>query len=165
MGDGCDSGEGEQMEEEHLDLIRGDNLAACHLSAGEKEQVMQQGGEHLEELSGHLGDNQALLQMEDSGVFSGYDLRNNENVTTEGAGLYSAHLFSKKAGEVIRKHDRQTPLFLYLAFQGILKPLQVPDKYAWLYQPYRRLTKESRRRGMVTALDDGACRTRCIGTR
>ena len=65
MGDGCDSGEGEQMEEEHLDLIQGDNLAACHLSAGEKEQVMQQGGEHLEELSGHLGDNQALLQMED----------------------------------------------------------------------------------------------------
>ena len=63
MGDGCDSGEGEQMEEEHLDLIQGDNLAACHLSAGEK--VMQQGEEHLEELSGHLGDNQALLQMED----------------------------------------------------------------------------------------------------
>jgi hypothetical protein len=60
MGDGCDSGEGEPMEEEHLDLIQGDNLAACHPS-GEKDQ----GEEHLEELSGHLGDNQALLQMED----------------------------------------------------------------------------------------------------
>ena len=64
MGDGCDSGEGEQMEEEHLDLIQGNNLAACLLS-GEKEQVMQQGQEHLEEFSGHLGDNQTLLQMED----------------------------------------------------------------------------------------------------
>ena len=87
-------------------------------------------------------------------MFSGYDLRNNENVTTEGAGLYSAHLFSKKAGEVIRKHDRPTPLFIYLAFQSLHKPLQVPDKYARLYQPYGRLTKESRRGGMVTALDE-----------
>ena len=65
MGDGCDSGEGEQMDEEHLDLIQGDNLEACHLSGKEKEQVMQLGEEHLEEFSGHLGDNQALLQMED----------------------------------------------------------------------------------------------------
>ena len=81
-------------------------------------------------------------------MFSGYDLRNNEHVTTEGAGLYSAHLFSKKAGEVIRKYDRQTLLFLYLASQSIQKPLQVPDKYVWLYQPYRGLTTESRRRGM-----------------
>ena len=81
-------------------------------------------------------------------MFSGYDLRNNENVTTKSAGLYSDHQLSEKAGEVIRKYDRQTLLFLYLASQSIQKPLQVPDKYAWLYQPYGRLTKESRRRGM-----------------
>ena len=64
MGDGCDSGEGEQMEEEQVDLIQGDNLAAAvHLSAGEKQQVMQQGQEeHLEELSSHLEGNQTLLQ-------------------------------------------------------------------------------------------------------
>ena len=82
MGDGCDSGEGEQMDEEHLDLIQGDNLEACHLSGKEKEQVMQLGEDHLDEFSGHLGDsplqrdnleelsghlggNTALLQMED----------------------------------------------------------------------------------------------------
>merc|ERR1719264_783599 len=102
----------------------------------------------------HSEDYYSRQSKDTSGVFSGYDLRNNKNVTTEGAGLYSAHLFSKKAGEVIRKHDRKTPLFLYLAFQSIHKPLQVPDKYARLYQPYGRLTKESRRRGMVTALDE-----------
>merc|ERR1719450_1637999 len=79
MGDGCDSGEGEQMDEEHLDLIQGDNLEACQFSGKEREQ---QGDEHLEEFSGHLGDsplqrdnleelsghlggNTALLQMED----------------------------------------------------------------------------------------------------
>ena len=102
----------------------------------------------------HSEDYYSRQSKDTSGVFSGYDLRNNESVTTEGAGLYSAHLFSKKAGEVIRKHDPRTPLFLYLAFQSIHKPLQVPDKYARLYQPYGRLTKESRRRGMVTALDE-----------
>ena len=48
------------MEEEHFDLIQGSNLAACLLS-GEKGP----GQQHLEELSGHLRDNQALLQMED----------------------------------------------------------------------------------------------------
>ena len=31
---------------------------------------------------------------------------------------------------------------------------QVPDRYARLYQPYGRLTKESQRLGMVTALDE-----------
>ena len=100
----------------------------------------------------HSEDYYSRQSKDTSGVFSGYDLRNNENVTTEGAGLYSAHLFSKKAGEVIRKHDRKTPLFLYLAFQSIHKPLQVPDKYARLYQPYGRLTEESRRREMDQSL-------------
>ena len=64
MGDGCDSGEGEQMEEEQLDLMQGDPMEACHL-IGEKEQMMRQGQEHLENLSAHLGDNQALLQMDE----------------------------------------------------------------------------------------------------
>merc|ERR1712083_1122917 len=64
MGDGCDSGEGEQMEEEQLDLMQGDPMVACHL-IGEKEQMMRQGQEHLENLSAHLGDNQALLQMDE----------------------------------------------------------------------------------------------------
>ena len=60
MGDGCDSGEGEQMEEEQVDLMHGENLAAAaHLTAGGKQQGQ---GEHLEELSSHLGDNQTLLQ-------------------------------------------------------------------------------------------------------
>jgi len=102
----------------------------------------------------HSEDYYSRQSKDTSGVFSGYDLRSNESVTTEGAGLYSASLFSGKAAEVIMKHDRQTPLFLYLAFQSIHKPLQVPDEYARLYQPYGKLSKESRRRGMVTALDE-----------
>ena len=86
-------------------------------------------------------------------LFRGYDLRHNETVTQEGEGEYSAHLFSRKAVEII-KSAGEKPLFLYLSFQSIHKPIQVPDSYARLYQPYGRLTKDSRRAGMVTALDE-----------
>ena len=86
-------------------------------------------------------------------MFQGYDLRHNETVTREGKGGYSAHLFSRKAVEVIQGAGEE-PVFLYLSFQSIHKPLQVPDSYARLYQPYGRLTKESRRKGMITALDE-----------
>ena len=58
MGDGCDSGEGEQMEEEQVDLLQG-SLQDCHL-LGEKQE------EHLDDFSAHLaGNNQALLQMDE----------------------------------------------------------------------------------------------------
>ena len=73
-------------------------------------------------------------------LFQGYDLRHNETVTHEGEGEYSAHLFSRKAVEVIQE-ARKDPFFLYLSFQSIHKPIQVPDSYARLYQPYGQLTK------------------------
>jgi len=94
-------------------------------------------------------------QTSDSeGVFKGYDLRSNESVTHEGEGEYSAHLFSRKAVNVIQRHDSKNPLFLYLAFQSIHKPIQVPEHYARKYQPYGKLSKENKRKGMITALDE-----------
>lgn len=101
----------------------------------------------------HSEDYYSRQSRDASGEFSGYDLRSNESVSMEGVGEYSAHLFSRKAAQLIETHDRKSPMFLYLAFQSIHKPLQVPDQYARLYQPYGKLTKASRRRGMVTALD------------
>lgn len=89
------------------------------------------------------------------GIFKGYDLRSNETVSYEGSGEYSANLFSRKAVEVVNNHQTKEPLFLYLAYQSIHKPIQVPDKYARVYQPYGKLTKDNRRKGMITALDEG----------
>ena len=88
------------------------------------------------------------------GVFRGYDLRSNESVTHEGEGEYSAHLFSRKAVEVIESHPSKEPMFLYLAMQSIHKPIQVPDQYSRGYQPYGKLSKASKRKGMITALDE-----------
>jgi len=45
-------------------------------------------------------------------------------------------------------------MFLYLAFQSIHKPIQVPEKYGRLYQPYGELSETNIRKGMITALDE-----------
>ena len=50
-----------KMEEEHFDLVQGSSLSPC-LLGGETER----GWRRLEEFSAHLGDNRALLQMEDA---------------------------------------------------------------------------------------------------
>ena len=50
-----------EMEEEHFDLVQGSSLSPC-LLGGETER----GWRRLEEFSAHLGDNRALLQMEDA---------------------------------------------------------------------------------------------------
>ena len=102
----------------------------------------------------HGEDHYTRAVKDTNGGFQGYDLRHNESVTYEGFGEYSTHLFARKATEVIRKHDNQHPLFLYLAFSSIHKPIQVPEKYGRLYQPYGKLTKVNIRKGMITALDE-----------
>ena len=102
----------------------------------------------------HGTDYYERLNSDSDGGFKGYDLRSNESVTHEGEGEYSANLFSRKAVEVIESHKSGDPLFLYLAFQSIHKPIQVPDSYSRRYQPYGKLSKENKRKGMITALDE-----------
>jgi arylsulfatase A-like enzyme len=49
----------------------------------------------------HGEDHYRRIVNDTDGEFSGYDLRNNESVTYEGKGEYSANLFSRKAVQVI----------------------------------------------------------------
>ena len=84
----------------------------------------------------------------------GYDFRDNEAVYREAAGKYSAHLFAERAAEIISAHSNSTaPLFLYLAFQSVHSPLQVPEQYE---EPFRTVKNLARRTysGMVLALDE-----------
>merc|ERR1740137_391877 len=84
----------------------------------------------------------------------GYDFRDNEDVERKAAGKYSAHVFAEKAVELISEAANKTkPLFLYLAFQSVHAPLQVPKQYE---RPFGRIKNIARRTysGMVLALDE-----------
>ena len=65
---------------------------------------------------------------------------------------YCTFLLADEAVRLIRRHDPQAPLFLYLPFNAVHSPFQVPEKYL---EPYAQM-KEPRRTyaGMVTAMDE-----------
>ncbi|KAF7641222.1 hypothetical protein LDENG_00288650, partial [Lucifuga dentata] len=81
------------------------------------------------------------------------DLRDGEEAATTYKGAYSTELFSQRASSIIRKHDPNKPLFLYVAMQAVHAPLQVPDRYV---APYVSIQDHNRRlyAGMVSAMDE-----------
>jgi arylsulfatase A-like enzyme len=75
--------------------------------------------------------------------------RNDQPCKDEG---YSTHLIAKEACERIRQRDAKKPLFLYLPFNAVHTPLQVPESYL---APYATL-KGNRQKyaGMLAAMDE-----------
>ncbi|CAC5379756.1 ARSB [Mytilus coruscus] len=67
--------------------------------------------------------------------------------------VYSTYAYSKRADEVIGSHNKSQPLFLYLPFQSVHEPIEVPQIYENMYS---HIKNKGRRQfsGMVTALDD-----------
>uniref|UniRef100_T1IPA0 Sulfatase N-terminal domain-containing protein n=1 Tax=Strigamia maritima TaxID=126957 RepID=T1IPA0_STRMM len=85
--------------------------------------------------------------------YSGYDFRLNDKVGWEFNGTYSTFLFTQAAINVI-KSQKHEPFFLYVAFQAVHAPLEVPQNYTDLYP---NIKNEYRKKfsGMVTAMDEG----------
>jgi len=83
----------------------------------------------------------------------GYDWRDDEEVAFSDNGTYSTTLIQDRAVDIISKHDTSKPLFMYLPFQAVHGPLEVPDVYQDMYS---YIDDEERRMylGMVTAMDD-----------
>ena len=75
--------------------------------------------------------------------------RNGEPLKEEG---YTTHLIAAEACKVIETGDKSKPLFLYVPFNGVHSPFQVPDQYI---KPYRDL-KGNRQKlaGMLAAVDE-----------
>jgi len=83
----------------------------------------------------------------------GYDFRDDEEVSLAANGTYSTTLIQERAIDIISHHDKDKPLFLYIPFQAVHGPLEVPEVYRDMYT---QVEDEDRRTflGMVTAMDD-----------
>ena len=81
----------------------------------------------------------------------GYDWHRDDKVLRDDKG-YSTALIAREAIRLIRERDASKPLFLYVPFNAVHEPLQVPDKYK---EPYANLPEPRRTyAGMVAAMDE-----------
>ena len=66
---------------------------------------------------------------------------------------YSTHLVTKEAVRLITEQPKGKPLFLYMPYNGVHAPMQVPDEYL---KPYGALTGARKQlAGMLAAVDEG----------
>ncbi|XP_046544579.1 arylsulfatase J-like, partial [Haliotis rubra] len=75
--------------------------------------------------------------------YCGHDLRDNTKPVFTENGHYSTHLFTEKAIDIINKHDKSKPFFLYLAYQSTHSPLQVPSQYMNQYSHIKDISRRT----------------------
>ncbi|XP_050412432.1 arylsulfatase B [Patella vulgata] len=89
-----------------------------------------------------------------SHVQGGYlDFNDGERVAREFNGQYSTYVYTNRTTNIIEAHDPDVPLFMYLPYQNVHYPIQVPEKYSNMYP---HVFNEGRKKfsGMVSALDE-----------
>ena len=65
---------------------------------------------------------------------------------------YSTHLITKEACNIIETSDKNKPLFLYIPFNGVHAPYQVPEQYTKAYQHLKG--NRQKLAGMLSAVDE-----------
>ena len=80
----------------------------------------------------------------------GFDWHRDDHVCRDEG--YSTHLIAREAERIIREQPANKPFFLYVPFNAVHAPHEVPEKYS---EPYASL-REPRRTyaGMVAAMDE-----------
>ncbi|MEO6808579.1 MAG: arylsulfatase [Isosphaeraceae bacterium] len=80
----------------------------------------------------------------------GFDWHRDDKVNHDEG--YSTHLVAREASRLIAEHDPAKPLFLYVPFNAVHSPHQVPERYK---EPYAALAEPRRTyAGMLAALDE-----------
>ncbi|XP_025085302.1 arylsulfatase B-like [Pomacea canaliculata] len=82
------------------------------------------------------------------------DFRFNEDVEDKAIGVYSTFAFSRRAQDILEAHNTSQPLFLYLAFQAVHSPLEVPDFYEETFCSHITDTNRRTYCGMLAAMDE-----------
>ncbi|AMV20326.1 arylsulfatase B [Planctomyces sp. SH-PL14] len=80
----------------------------------------------------------------------GFDWHRNDQVNRDEG--YSTELIGREASRLIRERDKNRPLFLYVPFNGVHSPYQVPEEYSKRYPQFKG--QRQTYAGMVTAMDD-----------
>ncbi|KAK7507327.1 hypothetical protein BaRGS_00001262 [Batillaria attramentaria] len=84
----------------------------------------------------------------------GYDFRHNEKVYYAANGTYSANIFTSHIQDVVMSHNDSSPLFVYLPYQSVHGPLQVPEDYVKKYCSHVHNVTRRTKCGMIAALDE-----------
>lgn len=80
----------------------------------------------------------------------GHDWHRDDKVNRDEG--YSTHLIAREAAKLVEQHDKSRPLFLYVPFNAVHSPHQVPPRYK---EPYQNLPEPRRTyAGMVAAMDE-----------
>ncbi|MFO0845979.1 MAG: arylsulfatase [Gemmataceae bacterium] len=80
----------------------------------------------------------------------GFDWHKDDRVNRDEG--YSTHLLAKEACRLVSEHDKAKPLLLYVPFNAVHAPHQVPEKYK---APYAKLPEPRRTyAGMLAAMDE-----------
>nr|XP_006821177.1 PREDICTED: arylsulfatase J-like [Saccoglossus kowalevskii] len=62
-------------------------------------------------------------------VGTGIDMRDNTGVVTHQNGTHNTLLFSERAERIVKNHNPESPLFLYVLFMAPHFPLQAPKRF------------------------------------
>jgi len=76
-------------------------------------------------------------------------------IAAEAAGRYSTTLFAEEAARIVEAHPEGAPLFLYLAFQAVHAPAEVPQEYVDAYKATIADPMRRKFAGMLSCMDEG----------